>query len=99
MGMGRRLGLAHYGLNWRKLFPLSFPFFFLSQGSRSTRVTAFARVEPGILSFFSCCSVFALQNVHTASLRLVSLGRCSCRSAALVETLLKSSSNLNSTGP
>lgn len=29
MGMGGRLGLAHYGLNWRKLFPLSFPFFFL----------------------------------------------------------------------
>lgn len=31
MGMGRRLGLAHYGLNWRKLFPLSFPFFLISR--------------------------------------------------------------------
>lgn len=43
MGMGRRLGLAHYGLNWRKLFPLSFPFFFSYlkvpevQGSRLSR--------------------------------------------------------------
>lgn len=97
MGMGRRLGLAHYLLNWRKLFPLSFPFFsYLKvpevQGSRLSRGLSLE------FFFFTCCSVFALQNVHTASLRLVSLGRCSCRSAALVETLLKPSSNLNSTG-